>query len=78
MLDLDLSALAEAEAGFDINTAKLRAEYAHLDDAAWDSGRRGFLSALSRHATLFRTPLLATAFEAPARSNLARELASIT
>ena len=74
MLDLDLSPLGEEPAAFDINTAALRAEYAHLDETAWTSGRRGFLQALARRPVLFRTPVLAAAFEGRARANLAREI----
>ena len=76
MLDLDLSPLGESEATFNANTSGLRAEYAHLDDAAWASGRLGFLRALSGRGPLFRHPVLAAAFEAPTRANLARELAA--
>ena len=76
MLDLDLSPLADAPDAFDANTAALRLEYAHLDDAAWVSGRRGFLRALSGRGPLFRHPVLAAAFEAPMRANLARVLAA--
>ena len=75
VLDLDLSPLAATDGGFDANTAKLRAEYAHLDDAAWNAGRLGFLRTLSRWPLFFRTPVLAAAFEAKARANMARELA---
>jgi predicted metal-dependent HD superfamily phosphohydrolase len=75
MLDLDLTPLGAAKADFIANTGKLRAEYAHLDEAAWVTGRRGFLRGLSRRAVLFRTPVLAAAYEATARANQARELA---
>jgi predicted metal-dependent HD superfamily phosphohydrolase len=76
MLDLDLTPLGAAEADFIANTARLRAEYGHLDEVTWDAGRLGFLRGLSRQAALFRTPVLAEAYEATARANLARELAA--
>jgi len=75
VLDLDLSPLGAETAISTINTAEIRAEYAHLDDATWVTGRRAFMRSLSRHPALFRTPVLSAAFEARARSNVARELA---
>ncbi len=76
MLDLDLTPLGEAEDIFTVNTRELRKEYAHLDDAAWASGRRGFLRGLARRAVIYRTPAIAAAFDAQTRANLARELGS--
>jgi predicted metal-dependent HD superfamily phosphohydrolase len=75
MLDLDLTPIGAAEPDFIANTGRLRAEYSHLDDATWDTGRLGFLRGMSRQPVLFRTPVLAAAYEATARANLARELA---
>ncbi len=75
LLDLDLTPLGEAEDDFNASTGALRREYAHLDDATWASGRRGFLKSLSLKPVFYRTPVLAAAFEHQARENLARELA---
>lgn len=72
MLDLDLTPLGEVGAEFDANTDRLRAEYAHLSDAAWSAGRRAFLLGLAAYGALYRSPAIAAAFEAPARANLAR------
>lgn len=78
MLDLDLTPLGETPAAFDANTARLRAEYAHLPDAVWSEGRRAFLRGLASRGTLYRSPVIAAAFDAPARANLAREIAAGT
>ncbi|MBL6076362.1 hypothetical protein JMJ56_00010 [Belnapia sp. T18] len=74
MLDLDLTPLGEAPEAFDRNTALLREEYGHLDAAKWEAGRRAFLAGLRAWPQLYRTPVLAAAFEAAARRNIAREL----
>lgn len=76
MLDLDLTPLGEAPAEFEANTARLRAEYAHLSDAAWAAGRRAFLRGVASRGALYRSPALAAAFEVPARANLTREIAA--
>ena len=76
MLDLDLTPLGEEQAEFERGTAGLRAEYAHLDDAAWNAGRDSFLRGLAARPVLFRTPLLASVFEAQARANLDRKAPS--
>lgn len=75
MLDLDLTPLGEAPEVFDHNTALLRAEYAHLDDAQWAAGRRAFLARLQAMPHLYRTPVIAEAFEAQARRNIAAAIA---
>ncbi len=75
MLDLDLTPLGEAPEVFDRNTALLRAEYVHLDEASWRAGRRAFLAGLREVAGLYRTPVIAAAFEAQARRNIERAVA---
>jgi len=75
MLDLDLTPLGETPAAFARNTELLRAEYAHVDEAAWRRGRREFLARFLAAPTIYRTPAVAAAFEAPARANLRAALA---
>lgn len=75
LLDLDLSPLAEDEAVFARNTRALRQEYAHVAEADWRSGRRALFTRFLGAPALFRTPLAAT-YEARARANLQRVLAS--
>lgn len=76
VLDLDLTPIGEAPPGFVANTAALRAEFAHLDEAAWEAGRIAFLRSLAARPTIYRSPEIAAAFDLPARANLARELAA--
>lgn len=73
MLDLDLTPLGEAPAIFDANTRDLRREFAAIPDAQWESGRVAFLKSMLAHPALYRTPIIAAAFEAQARENLKRE-----
>lgn len=74
MLDLDLTPIGEVAPDFAANTTRLRREFAHVDDATWEEGRLAFLRRLGAAPRLFRSDALAAAFEAPARSNIAREL----
>jgi predicted metal-dependent HD superfamily phosphohydrolase len=75
MLDLDLTPLGDVPPRFARNTRALRAEFAHLPEAAWRDGRRAFLARLARHPRLFRTHRIAARYEAPARANVAAALA---
>lgn len=72
MLDLDLSPLGETPEVFDANTGDLRREFAAIPDVQWESGRVSFLKGLLAKPALYRTPVLAAAFEAQARANLNR------
>jgi predicted metal-dependent HD superfamily phosphohydrolase len=74
LLDLDLTPLGEPAELFARNTRRLRAEYRHLRDTEWQSGRLAFLRKLQAAPVLFRTAPLAAAFEQQARRNIAREL----
>ncbi|HEY3846444.1 MAG TPA: hypothetical protein VGL95_04970 [Acetobacteraceae bacterium] len=74
LLDLDLTPLGEPAELFARNTRRLRAEYRHLSEAEWQSGRLAFLRKLQAEPRLFRCTPLAAAFEQQARRNIAREL----
>jgi len=74
MLDLDLTPLGDAAGSFDRSTRRLRAEYRHMTEAAWESGRLAFLRKLQAVPALYRSAPLAAAFEGQARRNIAREL----
>jgi predicted metal-dependent HD superfamily phosphohydrolase len=78
LLDLDLTPLGEPFELFNRNTRRLRAEYCHLSDAAWESGRTAFLRKLQAAPVLFRSTPLAAAFEQQARRNIARELKAVS
>jgi predicted metal-dependent HD superfamily phosphohydrolase len=74
LLDLDLTPLGEPSELFARNTRRLRAEYRHLPEADWQSGRLAFLRKLQTAPCLFRSTRLAAEFEQQARRNIAREL----
>ena len=74
MLDLDLTPLGEAPAAFARNTTLLRLECPDLDDAAWERRLRAFLAQLQATPQLYRTPAVEAAFEARAKTNIARAL----
>lgn len=77
LLDLDLTPLAETPAVFARNTDLLRREYAAVAEPAWRAGRRQVLAHFLGAAPLFRSRLSAI-YEAPARANLAAEVAALS
>ena len=66
-VEADLTILSSAPERYDRYVRDVRSEYAHIDDSAWRTGRRAVLESLLTNVTDER-----------ARSNLARELASLT
>jgi predicted metal-dependent HD superfamily phosphohydrolase len=78
VLDLDLTPLGEPPAIFARDSRRLRAEHMHLDTTSWNRKRLDFLAQVARAPRLFRTGVIADAFEMPARANLRRELAGWT
>jgi predicted metal-dependent HD superfamily phosphohydrolase len=72
--DVDLAILGSSREQHAAYVRGIRAEYAAFDDATWSRGRRAFVQKLLEKPALFITPELAARFEAPARTNLAREL----
>ncbi len=76
-LDFDLSVLAQRAEVYDTYSAAVRAEYGWVDDARYRAARVRVLQSFASRATLYRTPALHDAWEAPARANLARELQAL-
>lgn len=74
--DADLWVLGLPPGGYDGYVAGVRQEYAHVDDEGWRTGRSAVLRGLLSRRRIFRTPLGA-AWEADARANLTRELATL-
>lgn len=74
VLDLDLASLALPWPQFTANTAAIRAEYPHVDEAAFAAGRQKFFTAMLQRQRLFHTAWGAQR-EAAARANLQRALA---
>lgn len=75
MLDLDLSTLGDPPKVFEANTRQLRSEFAHQSDKQWMEKLRGFYSQLLHAPRIYRTPSLATRYEAQARRNLTAAMA---
>ncbi|WP_240195196.1 HD domain-containing protein [Nocardioides faecalis] len=75
--DADLAILAAPPARYAAYVAAVRTEYAHLDDEVFAEGRAAVLRGLAAKPRLFQTAYGASAWEAPARANLTRELAEL-
>ncbi|MEU9027753.1 hypothetical protein AB0D46_09485 [Streptomyces sp. NPDC048383] len=78
LCDADLGVLAGAPAAYDAYAAAVRAEYDFVPEDAFRAGRAAVLRQLLSLPRLFRTPYGAGHWEAPARANLTRELATLT
>jgi predicted metal-dependent HD superfamily phosphohydrolase len=74
LLDIDLSILGSAPARFEVYEQEVRAEYAHVDDAAFRAGRAALVEAFLRQPRLYATAAFHDALEARARDNLQRSL----
>lgn len=74
LLDLDLSPLGERPGEFAANTGRLRREFGHLSQAAWDAGRLAFVGRMAGAPRVFRTRRLSARFGSRTRANLVRTL----
>lgn len=77
LCDADLSILGSDEERYDRYVRDVRAEYAHLADAVWTTGRRGVLRSFLDRPRIFHTAAGHDHFEAAARTNISRELATL-
>ncbi|WP_329015418.1 metal-dependent phosphohydrolase [Micromonospora rifamycinica] len=77
LCDADLAILATPPEIYDRYAAAIRAEYAHVPEPDFRTGRAKVLDGLLALPALFRLPPLADRWEAPARANLRRELATL-
>lgn len=75
LCDADLAVLAGAPEAYAAYAAAVREEYGFVPDDAFGAGRADVLRRLLALPRLFRTPYGAAHWEAPARANLATELA---
>ncbi|MEV8178327.1 DUF4031 domain-containing protein [Cellulosimicrobium funkei] len=76
--DADLAVLGSAPDRYTRYARQVRAEYAHVPDDAFRTGRAAVLRGLLGSSTLFRTPQGATLWEDRARANLTAELTTLT
>ncbi|MGW7099891.1 HD domain-containing protein [Streptomyces sp. NPDC054838] len=78
LCDADLAVLAGGPDAYAAYVAAVRAEYGFVPDDAFRAGRAAVLRQLLGLPRLFRTPYGSAHWEAPARRNLAAELATLT
>jgi predicted metal-dependent HD superfamily phosphohydrolase len=78
LLAADLAVLASDPASYAEYVVGVRAEYAHVSDAAWRKGRALVLRAFTERPAIFDPELRLHAWERRARANLAAELASLS
>ena len=76
--DADLAILAAPPMRYLDYASGVRAEYAHVDDVAFASGRAAVLRDLVSRQPLFVTAYGQREFERAARSNIGRELSMLT
>jgi predicted metal-dependent HD superfamily phosphohydrolase len=77
LLDADLAILGADPNDYRAYVAGVRAEYAHVDEPGWRTGRAAVLHSLLEHDPLFRTAPMRTERERRARANLSAELAGL-
>lgn len=74
LFDADLSVLGADPAGYGDYTRNVRAEYAHVSDDDWHSGRSEVLERLLERPTIFATEPGRARWEERARANITAEL----
>jgi predicted metal-dependent HD superfamily phosphohydrolase len=78
LYDADLAVLGADPAAYGDYVRGVRAEYSHLDDAAWVVGRRGVLRSFLDRPVIFATVPGRDRWEAVARANLSAELSTLS
>ena len=78
LVSIDLAILGAAPGDYDAYAQAVRAEYAHVADAAWRAGRPRVLQHFLDTPVIYPDPDLRGRLEARARANLAREIASLS
>lgn len=78
LVDIDLAILGAPEARFDEYEQQVRAEYAHVPDAAFRDGRGRILRQFLDRPVIYRTPAARQALERRARANLSRSIAALS
>jgi predicted metal-dependent HD superfamily phosphohydrolase len=78
LISIDLSILGAPAAEYDEYARNVRAEYAQVPDDLWRAGRAQVLQRFLGTPVIFPDPDFRARLEAPARENMARELASLS
>jgi predicted metal-dependent HD superfamily phosphohydrolase len=77
LLDADLAILGAAPETYERYRTAVRAEYAHVAEAQWRTGRAAVLTSLLAKDPLYRTAAAHEQWAAQARRNLTAELAGL-
>ena len=77
LFDADLAILGASPAEYQAYVTGVRAEYAHVDDAGWRTGRAAVLQTFLDRDPIYATPTMRADRERRARANLAAELAAL-
>ncbi len=77
LCDADLSVLGADAERYQTYVADVRAEYAHVSDEGWRSGRRTVLRGFLDRPSVFHTHAGRDRWEAQARTNISEELARL-
>jgi predicted metal-dependent HD superfamily phosphohydrolase len=78
LLDADLAILGSDPPAYERYRAAVRAEYAHVDEAAWRVGRTAVLRSLLDRDQLYLTAAARDRWTAMARANMAAEVAALS
>ncbi|MDP9221938.1 MAG: metal-dependent phosphohydrolase [Actinomycetota bacterium] len=78
LFDADLWILASPTQRYAAYAADVRAEYAHVPDDLFRTGRAAILRGFADRARIYCTPTAFARWEEPARANLAKELADLS
>ncbi len=74
LFDADLSILGAAPPAYETYVTQVRAEYSHVDDDTWRTGRADVLQSFLERTAIYATRTGAARWETAARDNLAAEL----
>ena len=77
VIDVDMSILGTFPIEYGLYVRSIRKEYSSVSDEAWRVGRGGFLTHTLNSNRIFQTEPGYAFFEAKARENMRRELASL-
>lgn len=77
LCDADLCVLASPEAEYDCYVRGVRAEYRHVSDDDWRTGRAAVLRSFLDRPAIFHTEFGRRWWEPQARSNISREIESL-
>lgn len=77
LVSIDLSILGAEPERYDAYVRAIRAEYAHLPEAAWRAGRAAVMEHFLDSPQLFSDPVWAERYEARARANIRGEIEAL-